>query len=227
MGEWIRHRGSTTMPKRLEGVRFEARFRDGSIHKGETIEFWDHQKQEYDVMTYRILEQIEPSTPDYTNGYPKGTTAADIGAKVGDKFVVVGNESAASRGTIVTLTSDDGSTNPFFHDASGIRLCISWYKLAPIQAKSAIKSQEEVSITDQAQEWAIDVAGQSQNKYQRTIKGDTVDVYDVLVAFGVTCPAMAHAIKKMLMPGQRGSKDAEQDKREAIQAIERSIELNK
>ena len=66
-----------------------------------------------------------------------------------------------------------------------------------------------------------------QNKYQRTIKGFTVDVYDVLVAFGVTCPAMAHAIKKMLMPGQRGSKDAEQDKREAIQAIDRSIELSK
>lgn len=65
------------------------------------------------------------------------------------------------------------------------------------------------------------------NKYQRTIKGVTVDVYDVIVAFGVTCPAMAHAIKKMLMPGQRGSKDAEQDKCEAIQAIERSIELNK
>lgn len=65
------------------------------------------------------------------------------------------------------------------------------------------------------------------NKYQRIIKDVTVDVYDVLDAFGVTCPAMAHAIKKMLMPGLRGHKDAEQDKREAIQAIERSIELHK
>lgn len=54
-----------------------------------------------------------------------------------------------------------------------------------------------------------------------------VDVYDVLKAFNVTCPAMQHAIKKMLCPGQRGVKDAEQDKREAIASIERSIELDK
>jgi len=38
-----------------------------------------------------------------------------------------------------------------------------------------------------------------------------VDVYDVLKAFNVTCPAMQHAIKKMLCSGDRGYKDAEQD----------------
>jgi hypothetical protein len=66
------------------------------------------------------------------------------------------------------------------------------------------------------------------NKYQREVKnGVYIDVYDVLKAFGVTCPAMAHAIKKMLCSGQRGYKDIEQDKREAIASIERSIELDK
>lgn len=63
------------------------------------------------------------------------------------------------------------------------------------------------------------------NKYEKRIKNTTIDVYDVLVAFDVTCPAMQHAIKKCLMSGQRGYKDSAQDKREAIQSIERSIEL--
>lgn len=66
------------------------------------------------------------------------------------------------------------------------------------------------------------------NNYQREIKpGVAADVYDVLVAFNVTCPATAHAIKKLLAAGQRGFKNAEQDKREAIASIERSIELGK
>ena len=63
--------------------------------------------------------------------------------------------------------------------------------------------------------------------YHMTIKGQQIDVYDVLLGFGVTCPAMQHAIKKALMPGLRGVKSPEQDKREAINSIERSIELAK
>jgi len=64
------------------------------------------------------------------------------------------------------------------------------------------------------------------NKYVKEIRGEKVDVYDVLTAYKVTCPARAHAIKKLLMAGQRGHKDEEQDLKEAIQAIERSINLN-
>lgn len=72
------------------------------------------------------------------------------------------------------------------------------------------------------------------NKYHRTITqtiGDdvgleiVVDVYDVLTAFAVTCPAIQHAIKKLLCPGQRGSKSAAQDLREAVVSIERAIQL--
>ena len=65
------------------------------------------------------------------------------------------------------------------------------------------------------------------NKYSREIRPNIhVDVYDVLEAFDVTCPAMAHAIKKCLMPGDRGAKSCEQDMREAIQSIERAIALS-
>lgn len=70
------------------------------------------------------------------------------------------------------------------------------------------------------------------SKYNRTIvdkNGNTavVDVYDVLVAFDVQCPAMQHAIKKMLCSGLRGHKGSVQDKTEAIESIKRSIELEK
>lgn len=65
------------------------------------------------------------------------------------------------------------------------------------------------------------------NNYRREIKpGVFVDVYDVLKAFNVTCPAMAHGIKKCLAPGQRGTKGVFQDKQEAIASIVRSIQMD-
>ncbi len=66
------------------------------------------------------------------------------------------------------------------------------------------------------------------SKYHREIKpGVWIDVYSVLVAFGVTNPADAHAIKKLLMPGQRGAKSAIQDREEAIMSIYRAIEIER
>ena len=53
-----------------------------------------------------------------------------------------------------------------------------------------------------------------------------IDVYDVLTLFNVTNPALQHAIKKLLCPGQRTqAKDKIQDLREAILSIERAIEM--
>ena len=63
------------------------------------------------------------------------------------------------------------------------------------------------------------------SKYHRQIKGVYVDVYDILHAFGITNPGDQHAIKKMLQPGKRGSKDALQDREEAIVSLERANEL--
>ena len=50
------------------------------------------------------------------------------------------------------------------------------------------------------------------------------DVYDVLHAFGVQSHAVGHAVKKLLMPGQRGAKDYAQDLREAVQSIIRELD---
>ena len=70
------------------------------------------------------------------------------------------------------------------------------------------------------------------SKYDRIIYPVTgslppivVDVYAVLDAFQVTCPARQHAIKKLLCAGLRGKGDALQDLREAKVSVQRAIEL--
>jgi hypothetical protein len=55
----------------------------------------------------------------------------------------------------------------------------------------------------------------------------SVDVYDVLRAFNVTDPAIQHAVKKLLCTGIRGHKDTKQDLEEAIQSIERALDVVK
>ena len=62
-------------------------------------------------------------------------------------------------------------------------------------------------------------------KYSVKCKGVKIDVYDVLKAFDVQCPATQHAIKKLLKTGKRGHKDAQQDLSEAIESINRAKQL--
>jgi hypothetical protein len=68
------------------------------------------------------------------------------------------------------------------------------------------------------------------NNYEKTFHSTCggeflADVYSVLVAFGVTCPARAHAIKKLLLPGQRGAKSEVQDLKEALASVSRAIDM--
>lgn len=53
------------------------------------------------------------------------------------------------------------------------------------------------------------------------------DVYAVLEAFSVTCPAVAHCIKKLLCAGQRGNGSALDDLIGAEAALNRAIELER
>lgn len=63
------------------------------------------------------------------------------------------------------------------------------------------------------------------NKYDREIvPGMFVDVYDVLRAFKVTSGAIAHAVKKLLAPGQRGVKTVRDDVAEARDSLNREIQ---
>ena len=73
-----------------------------------------------------------------------------------------------------------------------------------------------------------------ENKYIREIYdldssenpvGVEIDVYEVLEAFKVTCPARQHAIKKLLCAGLRNKGDALQDLQEAASAVGRACAL--
>lgn len=64
------------------------------------------------------------------------------------------------------------------------------------------------------------------SKYDRIIKNSvTVDVYDVLVAFDVKCPALQHLIKKALCAGLRGHKNLKQDLLDIEASASRAVEL--
>lgn len=83
---------------------------------------------------------------------------------------------------------------------------------------------------------ATDITNHEGSKYLRWIKSAIpdedgkypaiqVDVYAVLMAFGVTCPAVAHAIKKCLAPGSRGKGTEVDDLVGVIAAISRAIQF--
>ena len=68
------------------------------------------------------------------------------------------------------------------------------------------------------------------NNYEMTFystdgKVFQADVYSVLEAFDVTCSARGHAVKKLLMPGQRGAKSEVQDLKEALASVSRAIDM--
>lgn len=54
-----------------------------------------------------------------------------------------------------------------------------------------------------------------------------IDVYAVIEAFDVRCPARQHALKKLLCAGIRGKGDCIQDLTETVDAVTRAIEMEK
>jgi len=110
----------------------------------------------------------------------------------------------------------------------------------PIDKAARNELEDQFSSPEEDEAWQaaerrMDIIGQNcgtgdhyeapASKYHVQIKGQWVDVYDILTAYSVTNPADAHAIKKMLCPGKRGAKDGIQDRQEAIVSLQRAIEL--
>ena len=118
-------------------------------------------------------------------------------------------------GTVISVSERIALVNAFSGSSQ------AFHKAQLVIVSKAVKA----SLPEESQSAKPELKKKS--VYHMTIKGQQIDVYDVLLGFGVTCPAMQHAIKKALMPGLRGVKSPEQDKREAINSIERSIELAK
>lgn len=62
--------------------------------------------------------------------------------------------------------------------------------------------------------------------YYRDVKRyDYIDVYRVLRLFDVYDPCIAHAIKKLLCAGERGTKDTYEDIQEAMDSLKRYIDM--
>ena len=55
----------------------------------------------------------------------------------------------------------------------------------------------------------------------------SIDVYRVLKLFEVVDPCLQHAVKKLLVAGQRGVKNANEDVQEAIDSCNRYLEMRK
>ncbi|BAN16820.1 hypothetical protein X848_gp10 [Edwardsiella phage PEi21] len=68
-------------------------------------------------------------------------------------------------------------------------------------------------------------APEKPNKYGRTVKGVSVDVYDILKAWHVTNPALQHLIKKALQCGERGHKSRVEDLDDILASAKRAKEL--
>ena len=62
--------------------------------------------------------------------------------------------------------------------------------------------------------------------YQKNVEHlKWIDVYRVLLLFGVTDPCLQHAVKKLLCAGNRGVKDELKDVQEAIASLTRYLEI--
>ena len=69
------------------------------------------------------------------------------------------------------------------------------------------------------------------SKYNRIIIGfngikTETDVYRVIKAFDVTCPALQHLIKKALCTGLRGHKDKRQDLLDIIESAQAALKIH-
>lgn len=61
--------------------------------------------------------------------------------------------------------------------------------------------------------------------YKSVAHLDSIDVYRVLDLFNVTNPCLQHAAKKILCAGARGNKDFEKDVREAVDSLNRALQM--
>lgn len=71
----------------------------------------------------------------------------------------------------------------------------------------------------------FNIEEKSHNKYKRKVPSMDIDVYDILKAFNVTNPALAHLVKKALVCGNRGHKDLKTDLKDIIDSSIRAYEL--
>jgi hypothetical protein len=65
------------------------------------------------------------------------------------------------------------------------------------------------------------------NPYRKPFPYPEIDIYRILRVYEVADPCIQHAIKKLLCAGKRGSKDYSKDINEALESLNRFMQLNK
>jgi hypothetical protein len=105
--------------------------------------------------------------------------------------------------------------------------CLKWYK--NFFCGESFEPDDKANDNDRQHGGSsVNEFNQSGSKYLREMRclvDGYADVYAVLEAFAVTCPARQHAIKKLLCSGIRGKGDLIQDLKEARDAIDRAIQM--
>ncbi len=83
------------------------------------------------------------------------------------------------------------------------------------------------NINESGAKYLKTIVLQGSVNYVGKVNYGQVDVYAVLKAFNVTCPARQHAIKKLLCAGEREKGSIMQDLKEAKDAIVRACEIER
>lgn len=86
-------------------------------------------------------------------------------------------------------------------------------------------TDETILITDHLKAMIDAKPREFTHYYKDVSKLTSIDVYRVLELFGVTNPAIQHAVKKLLVAGGRGVKDQAKDVEEAIKSLQRWQEM--
>lgn len=119
-----------------------------------------------------------------------------------------------------------GSEKDFAHHATDVNITSIYTTMDGLGFYGVVKEKEETLDKRYTLLARREPVATNDSKYNRPCKGITIDVYDVLKAFNVTCPALQHLIKKALAVGQRGHKDASEDLKDILASAKRAIELS-
>ena len=134
--------------------------------------------------------------------------------RIGDTVDIIGGACNGKKGTLL-----DKANSPGF-----------WHVRVPglgdwVLYRSVMMLAKEV-VTVKVPDDGVVTKSRHSHYFKDVSSLKSVDVYRVLDLFGVTHPCAQHAIKKLLVAGQRGGgKDMERDVREAGDTINRWLQM--
>lgn len=112
-----------------------------------------------------------------------------------------------------------------WHESAPRLVYPNWISDRRIDLSGARKS-DRVSWQNSISKRPSNKTPKKHSHYHKDVSSlNSIDVYRVLALWDVKDHAIGHAIKKLLNAGQRGSKSLEQDLQEAIDSIQRKLDM--